>query len=274
MKYRFHPGLRLALVHLLKEHVQTRATGHRGWRAVAAAKGQLLGSLQQESQIHLARTCFAMTRAAGLVDAPAEIALPFSQEIADEAGIRLGEAGDYLLSQEGQARLVVLKPVDPEWLPLLRRLLVEVPGPTAQEPFMTRMAELIGVWHDVTQQRGGRVVFDAELAFELGLLGDHGKEATRSTEPAMPEEETPTRSGEEWAEGAYLSTDQLTPLRPRSIEFMPKGFRDPSDEPPWIVRLGWVTSPDADIGRTECFGARAHAAWGSVEALDEATGFT
>ena len=265
MKYRFHPGLRLALVHLLKEHVQKRVTG---WRAVAAAKGPLLGSPHPESQVHLARTCFAMTRAAGLMDAPAEIALPFSQEIADEAEIRLSDAGDYLLSQEGQARLAGLKPVDPEWLPLLRRLLVEVPGPTAREPFMTRMAELIGVWHDVTQQRGGRVVFDAELAFELGLLGDHGSEATRSAEPALPEDATSIRSGEEWAEGAYLSTDQLTPLRPRTIEFVPKGFIDPPDEPPWIVRLGWVTSPDADIGRVECFGAREGMTWGSASLAD------
>jgi hypothetical protein len=259
LKYRFHPGLRLALVHLLKEHVQKRVTG---WRAIAAAKGLLLGSLQPESQVHLARTCFAMTRAAGLMDAPAEIALPFSQEIADEAGLRLSEAGDYLLSQEGQARLAGLKPVDPEWLPLLRRLLAEVPGPTAREPFMTRMAELIGVWHDVTQQRGGRVVFDAELAFELGLLGDHGTEATRSAEPAVPEGATAIRSGEGWAEGAYLSTDQLTPLRPRTIEFMPKGFRDPSDAYPWVVRLGWVTSPEADIERTESFGVTSGLVWG------------
>lgn len=230
--------------------------------------GLPLDDQRPEFQIHLARTCVAMTRAAGLRDAPAQVALPFCQEIADEAGLGLGlglkleEAGHWLLSPEGQSRLANLAPAEPEWLPLLRRLRTEIPGPTAREPFVTKMAELIGVWHDFREQRGGPVVFDAELAFELGLLGEHGDDKPRNAGVAASSSEASSDHAKDWASGAYLSTEQLTPLRPRTIEFMPQGFRDPPNEPPWMVRLEWVTSPDADIARIECYGASAGQAWG------------
>jgi hypothetical protein len=177
--------------------------------------------------------------------------------VAAEAGLSLGVAGDYLLSQEGQARVAELAPLEPGWLPLLRRLRAELPGPTSREPFVTKMAELIGVWHDLCAQRQGRVTFDTELAVELGLLGDGDDQASAAMR----------KTEEGWAAGVCLTSDKLTPQRPRTIEFMPQGIASPCNDPPWNVRLGWITSPGADIERTECFDGSQISAWGFLSAV-------
>jgi len=199
-----------------------------------------------------------MTRAVGLTDAPAWMALSFSQEVAAESGLSLEEAGDYLLSQEGQAKLAKLAALEPGWLPLLRRLRAQLPGPTSREPFVTKMAELIGVWHDFSSKQDGNVPFDVELAVELGLM---------ESAPAEPHGKSAQTLEEGWAAGAYLFTEVLTPMRPRTIEFMPEGVADSPSATPWTVRLRWATSEDADIERTECFPVTAIPAWGYVSIM-------
>jgi len=268
MIFSLEPGQRTAVVQILREEaaaIREAARGGRAARQPAALRTQ--EEIERMARLSDTDALWLIALAGGLGRCPTEVFSAYALEITQEAGVTPFEAKVFLCSDAGHAAFVSRGARDPGWLTLLRKIRSQLPGPAAREPFLTRFAECIAVWHDLEGRRNGSVTLDPALAAELGLAESASDTRLPTTSvgsaPVMQE----LLDGQ-WAHASCLSTTRPTLVNPLSIEIVPNGMTD-DDGGRWIVRLSWRSSVRAPLLRVEHYPAEQKEPWGYLQLMED-----